>query len=106
MIKYLMKLGQDEDDLRTVFTTFKIDCMKKRVESIRELCPLGEELDPKEHRRLLEKYGNDIKESDYEREAAELKEEENVKQTKFEKKEIFKEVKDRQNYNISMLTSA
>ena len=66
------------------------------------------ELDPKEHRRILEKYGTEIKESDYEREVEEeMKEEEKAGETtKFDKRDIFHEMKERQNYNISQLTSS
>lgn len=45
--------------------------MVKWVENIRLLSPFTEELDPKEMSRILLKYGDDIKESDYERESAE-----------------------------------
>lgn len=40
--------------------------MIKRVENIRSLSPFTEDLNPKEMSRILQKYGDDIKETDYE----------------------------------------
>lgn len=62
------------------------------------MTPLTSELDPKEQGRLLMKYGLDIKESDYKLESQvevsghEVEEEKGI--TKFEKEDIFDEVKE------------
>jgi len=87
MVKYLIRLGEDEDDMRTEYSKFKTEKMKSRVEAIRDLSSLTTELEPKEHKRLLDKYGDAIKESDYQRESEEQEEEEAKEgATKFEKK--------------------
>lgn len=81
-----------------------------KVKTILTLSHFAQELDPKEQGRLLIKYGLDIKESDYEREmqvevSGHEIEEDKQYSTKFEKQDIFDEVKERQNYDISQLRS-
>jgi len=47
MAKYLIKFGVDKDDIRTVFVNFKTVNIKKRIDRIRDLAPLVDEVDPK-----------------------------------------------------------
>ncbi len=86
MVKYLLKLGEDPEELRTSFGEFKTKTMSEWVRAIWESTKESEELDPKEHKWLLERYGTDIKESDYEQSPEEEKKEAGPK---FDKKEIF-----------------
>ena len=115
MAKYLIQLGVDKDDIRAVFTIFKTQNIQNRIERIKELAPMIDEVDPKIQKRLLELHGKNLKDSHYyeeenqeeEKVSMQAFEKENVEQpTKFDKKEIIEEIKERQTVSIGMLKSS
>jgi hypothetical protein len=118
MCKYLISLGVDKNDIRSVFCNFKIGSMQQRIDKIKALSQLVEEVDPRVQKRLLEIHGKKLKESHYLAEEKKLVEEEtqqkrisdlsaeHSKFSKFDKKEIIDEIKERQTVNIGLLKSS
>lgn len=113
--QYLIKLEVDKDDIRKVFCNFKIQKLKKRIENIKNLTPITDEVDWKVQKMLIEIHGKNLKESHYLSDAnsneeakdgkrtSDLAAEEAKILTKFDKKEITEEIKERQTINITNL---
>ena len=113
--KYLIKLEIDKDDIRNVFWNFKIQKLKHRIEKIKNLTPVTDEVDWKIQKMLIEVHGKNLKESHYlsdtnpneeakeEKRTSDLVTEESKILTKFDKKEIVEEIKERQEINIGNL---
>ena len=119
MCKYLINLGVDKNDIRSVFCTFKVNNIKKRIKKIKGSSQLVEEVDPKIQKRLLEMHGKLLKESHYLAEEKKVAEEEKQEKrisdlsaehsniaAKFDKKEIIEEIKERQTVSIGLLKSS